>query len=111
MKKTILFSVALALIAAASFAEVGFVSLQSITKYTSGTQGIGFAKNITGPIIVKPDAACTMFLNMTTLTRTKAGVGYPLAASTEHKFQVTPKANLTFTCATSAAVKNVYIVR
>lgn len=111
MRKLIILTICVTLAAATAFAEVGFVSLQSITKYVSGTQGIGWAKNISGPVVVKPDATCTMFLNMTTLARTKAGTGYPMTAAIEYKFNVPPKSNLTFTCATSAAVKNVYIVR
>lgn len=111
MKKLII-SAVIILVAAVAYGEVGFVAMQSIQKLTASTHMAGVARKISGPVSLKSDASCTVYLNLSTTARSKAGTGWPMTANTEYKFDVPSTSTLTFLCATTATVpKSVYLVR
>lgn len=112
MKKLISITIIIALLAAGIVcADQGFVNFGSLEKVRSGTRGIGLAKNVSGPATIKADSACTLFRNLTTMARVNAGTGYPLSANVDYTYTFKPNTHLSFTCATSATAKYVYIVR
>lgn len=111
MKKLILVTLCMVFASVTAFAEIGIITMRDIGKYVTGTKGIALAKSISGPMTIRSDATCSVFMNATTMARTLTATGYPLVANTEYKYNVNPTAHLSFTCASSATVKNVYIVR
>lgn len=112
MHKTAFAAIMVLLAALAAFAaDQGFVTLQNITGYSIGTKGFQYAKNVSGPVVIKPDAACKVFLNATTLTRTASATGYPMSANTDYPFSVPISAKISFTCTSTASAKTVYIAR
>ena len=111
MKRLIILTALIAAFAAICYAEVGVPNLQSVTRLQTGTHGMSYPRGYNGVMAIQPSAVCSAFINATTLTRTKATVGYPMAASTQYIFNVPSPNKVTFTCATSAAVKYIYIAR
>jgi len=110
MKKLAAISLSVVLLAGMAW---GAVDLQNVTKYTvSAATPLKRADRVSGTMLLKSNAAsCSVFLNATTLARTVAGTGFPLTANTETVINVPKTSNLSFTCATSAGNRAVYILR
>jgi hypothetical protein len=111
MKKFI--CILVVLIAGYAVADQGFVNLQNITQSSNIKKGSRFAKvtGISGPITLKANAECAVFVNATTLSHSLTKPGYPIN-TTASTFNVNKTSTLGFTCTSTAAnTSYVYVVR
>lgn len=111
MEKVIVLFMAGLLIFTAAYGASYPIKLQNISKYTAGTHNVGIVRNLSGDFTVKSDAACTMYVNHSTATRSKAATGFPLSANETYPFVMPSRGTVTFLCATSAAVKTITVTR
>jgi hypothetical protein len=113
MNKVILVGILLILATTGAIAasEPGFVSIQNIARLVIGTKTAKIAGGLSGPVAFQPSATCAVYLNASTATRRNTAIGYPLAASTEYKYNLPKTSDLTFTCTSTAAQKYIYLVR